>query len=502
MVGRMTTMHPDIIPFPGRTPAAGSDTARTVTSPDASPLVLIVSADLSLTQSWAEELQACGFATRNAASVESALQWLQSTPADVCLVGPLAGDDSVSAIDAALKKLSGSTQLVWQPQDDATAGLSLTCDWCPRPISATQVSWLVAAACQKSRLTGEVRKLRRQLSNRNMRDMVGHSPAMQQLRERVQQCGDLNDGCLIEGERGCGADQVALGIHEASKRAHRPFVSIDCGVHSAETLEQELFGLAETTVGVGITRQPGRLEQADGGTLLLANVDSIALPLQRRLAAILADQRFEHEVTGERVRFDVRVVFATYADIEDLERRGLFRSELLAHVCRQRISVPNLRSRPEDIAPLAEACLRKLAAREGLPSRSLTLDALHLLQAHQWPGNVNELEHAIERACGVAAGRKLTATMLEPWLGDASEDETTTGLTLAQMERQLIESTFTRFAGNREKTAKALQIGIRTLSGKLREYGYPPRGGPGSNLKAWTPSSVDYTSDVGEQRAA
>ena len=489
----MTQVHPDIIPFPGRPSPAAAST---------SPQVLIVSANLALSQQWADELQPFGFTTRSAASVESALQWLQSTPAEVCLVGPLGPEDHVDSLSSAISRHGWPTQLIWVPEEQTAAADELNCDWFPRPVAVTQIAWLVAAASQKAKLTGEVRKLRRQLSNRNMRDMVGHSPAMQQLREQVQQTADRHEGCLIVGERGAGIDLTALGIHEASKRAHRPFVSIDCSVHSAETLEQELFGLAENTVGVGVTRQPGRLEQADGGTLLLDNVDCIALPLQRRLATILTDQRFEHETTGERIRFDVRVICGTHADLDDLERRGLFRSELLSHVRTQRLCIPALRTRSDDVAPLAEACLRKLAAREGLPPRSLTLDALHRLQSYNWPGNQAQLEHVIERACGVNAGRKLTATMLDPWLADTAEEETTQGLTLAQMERQLIESTFSRFAGNREKTAKALQIGIRTLSGKLRDYGYPPRGGPGSNLKAWTPSTVGFDDDASEQRAA
>ncbi|MBI1345887.1 sigma-54-dependent Fis family transcriptional regulator [bacterium] len=492
----MTLAHPDIIPFPGR--------LATSPLPESGPQVLIVCADLSLSQRWSEELQASGFATRAASSVESALQWLQSTPAEVCLVGPLSPTDSVSTIEAAIQRNNWPTQLLTQLHEVTATGpaLSISCGWIPQPVAVLQVSWLVAAASQQSRLSGEVKKMRRQLSNRNLREMVGHSPAMQQLRDQVQQQAEQAEGCLIQGERGSGITQVALGIHEASKRAHRPFVTVDCSVHSAETLEEELFGTTTTTPGVGHTRQPGRLELADGGTLLLENVDTIAIPLQRRLATVLNDQRFEHESTGERVRFDVRVIFGTCIDLDDQERRGLFRTELLAHGGQRRITIPTLRSRSEDVAPLAESFLRKIAAREGMPPRSLTLDALHRLQSYNWPGNMSELEHVIERACTVNPSRKLTAAMLEPWLGTGLDDEPPAGLTLATMERQLIESTFARFAGNREKTAKTLQIGIRTLSGKLREYGYPPRGGPGSNLKAWTPTTVVYPEDAAEQRAA
>ena len=140
---------------------------------------------------------------------------------------------------------------------------------------------------------------------------------------------------------------------------------------------------------------------------------------------------------------------------------------------------------------MTEYFLRRVAGREGKPSRSIMIEALHVLQNYEWPGNVRELENLIERACALDWGAKLTAAMIEPWMSKESQNDDSDalpGMTLAEMERKLIEATFNRFAGNREKTAKALQIGIRTLSGKLREYGYPPRGGPGSNIKAWTPT--------------
>ena len=128
------------------------------------------------------------------------------------------------------------------------------------------------------------------------------------------------------------------------------------------------------------------------------------------------------------------------------------------------------------------------------------IDALHVLQSYDWPGNVRELENMVERACALDWGSKLTTEMLVPWMSkECSSDgpDALPGMTLAEMERKLIEAAFNRFAGNREKTAKALQIGIRTLSGKLREYGYPPRGGPGSNAKAWSPSEQTSIPDAG-----
>lgn len=481
MVYRMTQPHPDIIPFPGR-PSSGAT--------EAVPPVLVVCSDLVLAQQLAADVQAAGHATRAAGSLDAALQWLQSTPTDVCLIGPLGPGESLAQLAQFVQQKGWTTQFVGVQCDP-----SPDVDCLPQPHTAQHLAHAVTAAENRARLLAENRRLRRQLCNRNLRDMVGHSAAMQSLRQQVQLLAEQSSAVLITGERGCGIDLVAQAIHDASKRAHRPFVAIDSSVHSAETLELELFGMP---AAAGCPRQPGRLEQADGGTLLLDGVHSIALPLQRRLATVLHDQRFECERTAERIRFDVRVFFSTDVDLEDLLHRGLFRAELLLDADQNRLSVPTLRSRPDDIAALAENSLRRIAAREGRPPRSLTLDALHLLQSYSWPGNLLELEHVIERACSIDAGRKLTAPLLEPWLATSADDDTPTGLTLAEMERRLIETTFARFAGNREKTAKALQIGIRTLSGKLREYGYPPRGGPGSNVRPWTP----IFDEAPEQKAA
>lgn len=500
MVPRMTQAHPDIIPFPGRP----TTVAPVAVTPEAPPPVLIVSADSSLTDSLATDLRSAGFEVQTADSVDTALQSMLTSTPEVCLVGPLASGETAGQLAGTIQQRGWATQLICTTSDstnDVPSILSSTIgiELLAVPYAANFLTLMVTAACQRSRSQNEIKRLRRQLCNRNLRDMVGQSPAMQQLRQSVQQMADHNTAVLLVGETGSGLDLVAQGIHDASRRAHRPFVTIDCSVHSAETLEQELFGIAASG---GSPRQPGRFEQADGGTLLLDNVNCIALPLQRKLAMVLREQRFEHDRTGDRVRIDVRVVLGTSVDLDELIARGLFRSELCQDAACNRIDVPSLRSRPEDIAALSEFALRKLAAREGLAPRSLTMDALHLLQSYQWPGNLRELESVIERACTIDSSRRLTAALLEPWMTVTASDDVPCGLTLQEMERRLIETTFARFAGNREKTAKALQIGIRTLSGKLRDYGYPPRGGPGSNAKPWVPVAAPYDEVAAEQRAA
>lgn len=435
---------------------------------------------------------------RSVSSVEAALQSLHTQSADICLVGSLPSGETVAGLTSQIQQKGWSTQVICVVSDASGDGPQLFSsasgvEHLSEPYNASTFSRVLTGASQRSRLHAENRRLKRQLSNRNLRDMVGHSPAMQALRQQIQQVSEQTGCVLLKGDQGTGIDLAAQAIHDSSRRAHRPFVKVDCSVLSAETLEEELFGQTEHEQG-GITRhKPGRLEQADGGTLLIDQVQFIALPVQKRLVNLLREQRFEHPGTHERIRFDVRFVFGTHTDLISLVDRGLFRRDLHDEICQTCIDLPTLRSRKEDIGPLTEHFLRRVAGREGKPARSIMIEALHSLQNYEWPGNLRELENVIERACALDWGTKLTASMIEPWLSKETTNEETDslpGMTLAEMERKLIEATFNRFAGNREKTAKALQIGIRTLSGKLREYGYPPRGGPGSNVKAWSPAEA------------
>ncbi len=486
----MTTAHPDVIPFPQRASAPVAESA---------PNVLIVSCDQEVAWRLENDVRSAGLTTRVVNSYDAAAQSLSLQACEVCLVGPLSPGETAGSIAGLIQQKGWSTQLVClvaSASDDgpqilpAANGIELL----TQPYTASTFALTLAGAVQRSKLMAENRRLRRQLSNRNLRDMVGHSPAMHTLRQQVQSVADGNGCVLIQGEPGSGTDLVAQAIHDSGRRAHRPFVKIDCSVLSAETLEQDLFGQCEPAPMGQTIRHPGRLELADGGTLLLEQVQFVALPVQKQITTLIREQCYVHPQTGERIRFDVRFVFGANVDLVSLVDKGLFRRDLHEEASQTCINLPTLRSRKDDIAPLAEHFLRRVSGREGRPPRSLTLDALHVLQRHEWPGNICELENVIERACALDWGSKLTASIIEPWLTprEVTEEEADAlpGLTLAEMERKLIEATFNRFAGNREKTAKALQIGIRTLSGKLREYGYPPRGGPGSNLKAWVPVAI------------
>lgn len=357
--------------------------------------------------------------------------------------------------------------------------------------------WL-QVAFDVSQLHAENATLQRRLANRRS-PIIGNSPLIERLREQIAAFALHDWPVLIHGEPGTGRDLAARAIHEASDRAHRPFIKIDCRVHTSTSLGRELFGQAtgmpnlpaETipfrplseSSHAEFSGMPGRFDLAEGGVLLIEGIDEIALPLQAVLAQVLERRTFQRVDEQHESPLNVRVIAVTSKDLFQLSEQGQFREDLLRHFVGPVLKTPALRDIRSDIAPLSEYLLQRISARLGIGPIRLFVDAVERLQAHRWPGNVGELESLLERVCLLNPGGKLTAKMIDDWLtGDPSVlDSRLPGMTLEQMERQYIEATFERCAGNRELTAHSLQIGIRTLSGKLRDYGYPPRGGPGSN---------------------
>lgn len=340
------------------------------------------------------------------------------------------------------------------------------------------LQWLQVAR-EFSRISDERLRLQRRLALRRS-PIIGNSAAIERLRLQVASAALHDWPVLIQGETGTGRDLVAGAIHEAGDRAHRPLIKINCRVHTAVSLERELFGQIASRTSP--TSTVGRFDLADGGVVVLDAIDEVSPPLQCVLARVLETKSFQRLGDAHQSPLTARVIGITTRNLLELTENGGFREDFYRHFAGPVLVLPPLREIRADIAPLTEHLLQKVSRRLGEAPRRLLIETLQRLQAYDWPGNARELELLLERACTVQQGTRLTPEMVDAWLQAApAEADLSTGVTLAQMERQLIEATFARCAGNRELTAQTLQIGLRTLSGKLRDYGYPPRGGPGSN---------------------
>ncbi len=318
--------------------------------------------------------------------------------------------------------------------------------------------------------------------------MIGDSEAMQQLRSQLARIAASDETVLICGESGVGKELVAQTIHALSQRSKNPLVSLNCPVLSEQLTESELFGHCRGAFTGADADRVGRFEMAEGGSLLLDEVTEIGLALQAKLLRVLQERSYEKVGSSETLQTDVRVLATTNRDLNSEIIAGRFREDLYYRLAVVPVQVPPLRERGEDVIQLAEHFLQDAAQRQSREPLTLEASARELMLAHHWPGNVRELHNVIARACVLVEGPSLCADTIRTWLRqdgrnlnqheiiEPSIPETLpVGTSLAEMEKQMILATLAEFEGHRAKTAEALGIGVRTLSGKLRDYGVAPR---------------------------
>ncbi|MFY9255730.1 MAG: sigma 54-interacting transcriptional regulator [Fuerstiella sp.] len=485
---------PQILQFPGArmqpvNPVAPETSFQTpVETAPAPQAVLVFSPRPGARQLLADDVRKRGMSVCETDSPDAMLFHLSRQEFQICIIDDADQVSRLQEVNAAIKNHSRAAQVLCLVSEDSRWGRetvpTFECEVIERPFSATRFGAALMTAIQKNDLIRENENLKRQLLNRNLMDLVGSTPAMQALRESIRIAADDDRTVLVRGESGSGTTLIAEGLHRCSRRAEKPFLRIDCSLHSVETLEHQLYG-DNTPDGF-----PGYLKMASGGSILLDNVETVALPFQKRLSQLL-EQRATSILNGTQDSPNIRFIAATHSDLNRLAMEGRFRDDLLQHLSGITLQSPPLRVRHNDIPLLVEHFIGEISLKEGRPPREVSTDALQLLETHTWPGNVRELQNIIERACTIEVGGSITADSIRSWLQNECDEDAnveSVGMTLREMERKLIESTFARCNGNRERTAQILKIGLRTLSGKLREYGYPPRGGPGSNLKIHAPS--------------
>ena len=308
--------------------------------------------------------------------------------------------------------------------------------------------------------------------------IVGESPAMGELYDRVLAAARTDATVLLCGETGTGKSLLARAIHENGERSGRPLVVVDCAALPAGLIESELFGHERGAFTGADRRVAGKFELADGGTLLLDEIGELPPALQGRLLRFLQERTFERLGGTQTLRADVRVLAATNADLERRVADGRFRRDLYYRIRVVELVVPPLRERgPRDVQRLAEHFFDVYARRHRRPLRGLRPAALARLQRHDWPGNVRELEHCIESAVVLAAGEWIDESHLSLPAGAASpaaaagstEAGYAPGTPLAEVEQDHIRRTVAACGGNRTAAARRLGIGRNTLLRKLRE---------------------------------
>jgi transcriptional regulator with GAF, ATPase, and Fis domain len=298
---------------------------------------------------------------------------------------------------------------------------------------------------------------------------------MRRIRCQIAQIARSDATVLIAGESGTGKELVAGSIHAQSARSDKPMLCLNCAALSGNLLESELFG-HERGAFTGADRlRKGRFELADGGTLLLDEISEMALPLQAKLLRVLQEGEFERVGSSTTRKADVRIIATTNRDLEEWVAKKRFRGDLYFRLNVLPVHMPPLRSRGSDIRSLVEHFLKEAALRNGRQPLQLSDDACHVLQEYAWPGNVRELENLCQRAAVLVTDGVLTSDVIRSWLQPDAASSTPfanlrPGRMLEDVERWLIEKVLEENGGHRQRSAKTLGMGVRTLGLKLKQW--------------------------------
>ena len=322
------------------------------------------------------------------------------------------------------------------------------------------------------------------------RPMVVKDPGMMGVLGLADQVAASEASILITGESGAGKEVIARYVHQKSRRAAKPFISVNCAAIPENLLESELFGHEKGAFTGAVARRIGKFEEANGGTLLLDEISEMDARLQAKLLRAIQEREIDRVGGAKPVKVDIRILATSNRDLAQAVKDGTFREDLLYRLNVVNLKLPPLRERPGDIIALAEHFVKKYAAANGVPERPLSAEARRRLTLHRWPGNVRELENAMHRAVLLSVGPEIDEAAVrlpdgQPLSGGGDPAmrtaqaaslaaETATrgfvGQTVAEMEQQLILDTLSHCLGNRTHAANILGISIRTLRNKLKEY--------------------------------
>ena len=451
--------------------------------------ILIVDDEANQRSALASMISAWGYETRTAADGGEALQRLEDFPANVIVTDLMmpgldgAGllrrlKDMPDAPPAIMLTAFGSVETAVEMMLDLGAFWFLE-----KPLQAGALKLLLARAIEHRHLQAANERLSRQLAGTGvLGDLVGVSPQMKEVFSLLRQVGPTSATILITGESGTGKELVARAIHGLSPRAPGPFVAVNCAALPDSLIESELFGHEKGAFTGAVERRQGCFELADGGTLLLDEIGDMPLSTQATLLRVLEERKVRRLGASREIPVDVRVLASTNRDLRESIKENHFREDLYFRLNVFHVDLPPLRERKEDIDALIASLIPQLNERHDCQVSGVSPEAMQAMQNHHWPGNARELRNALERAVILAGSGTIRVEHL-PRFGSGIDEPLAAvtpaleavslpvGTTVSQGERALIELTLSHTGGNRTRAAAILEISIKTLFNKLKEYG-------------------------------
>jgi DNA-binding NtrC family response regulator len=351
-------------------------------------------------------------------------------------------------------------------------------DFLIKPVQIERLEILIQRALKTKTLEVEVKQLHERLDEKfNVGAIVGHSPKLAEVIERVKLVAPSKATILIEGETGTGKELIAQAVHQASPRARAAFVPVHCAALPATLLESELFGHERGAFTGATDRREGRFELADGGTVFLDEIGEIGPEIQVKLLRFLETKSFERIGGTKTLTVDVRLVAATNRNLEQMVKEGKFREDLYFRLNVVRITTPALRERTDDIPVLLEHFIKVYAKENAYEPVQIEPGAMRHLQAYPWPGNIRELRNFAENAVVLRRGGKMTEFDLEPkYRGEAPPPPSmvtptpANPLSVEENEKRLLREALMKARGNRTRAATLLGISRRTLHRKIAQW--------------------------------
>jgi two-component system response regulator AtoC len=449
--------------------------------------LLLVEDEAPLRMAVAERLGDLGYEVVQTGSGEAALEALAEFAFDVVITDlRLPGVDGAHVIEAAVGRYPEIIGIVITGYGTVRDAVDVikrgAADFVTKPFQFDELKHALDGAIEQRRLKSENAWLREQLQQRySFEGIIGRSQAMRDLFQTLETVARTASTILITGETGTGKEVVARAIHHASPRRTQRFVALNCSAIPENLLEAEIFGHVRGAFTGAIGSRQGRLEQAHRGTLFLDEVGTMSMPLQMKMLRVLQEREFERVGDNQTIKVDVRVIAATNADLGRMVQDGTFREDLYYRLNVIPVTLPPLRDRREDIPLLVQHFLKKFCDEVPRPAMTVSQAAMRSLMTYGWPGNVRQLENAMERAVALSGGR--SQVELSDLPGDiqraSSAGELIPGLALpdegldfdafiSRIEHEVIRRALERTGGNKAAAASVLNLKRTTLVEKLK----------------------------------
>jgi len=443
--------------------------------------ILIVDDEINIRGALVTILEKKGHQVSGVATAEEGLEQLEAAPAELVITDlrmpGIGGMEFLCRLKERWPDTEVMVMTAYGSIDTAVEAMRRGAyDYLTKPIDRARLPIVVDKALERHALTRENKQLRDRLEIRTRFDqIVGESEPVQRVYSLVEMVADSDVTVLLTGESGTGKELVARAIHHKSPRADGPFITLNCGALPDNLFESELFGYEKGAFTGAMATKMGRFELADGGTLLLDEVGELSLKSQVDFLRVLETKEFRRLGGTKLLKIDTRIIAATNRNLEEAVKQGDFREDLYYRLNVVPIRLPPLRDRVDDIPLLVNRFLAECTAQHHREPKDVSREAIRLLRLYGWPGNIRQLRNLMERLVVTVKDTMIQPEHLPEEIQVSKEDArtmvVTLGISLDQLEREVIRRTLTEITNHREKAAKLLGISLRTLQYKIKEYG-------------------------------